>query len=176
MIHLSRIGWLAALATVAVAAESQAGFVINAGPVTVRIGPNVGVEVRPVMNLEVRPGQRMPARTLQPQANPNPVQTPPGVEIAPPAPPVPLPGAKAQKETVPSIQEFAASFRATAGTHDVVVMHPFTGQPVQVSFKLPAGTPNVHIKGAIRRCIEFDYDDTDVEIWFYKDGRVQVKY
>jgi hypothetical protein len=45
-----------------------------------------------------------------------------------------------------------------------------------VCFTLPPGCPKVCVKGALRRCIEFDYGKREVEVWFYRDGRVKVNY
>lgn len=139
-----------------------AEIIIRAGPVTVRVGQGVGVEVRP---------RAMPARAAE--AGPD-VQPPEGVplEIVPPAQPVPLPGSKAVRP--PTIQEFTAGFKPTPGTHEAVILHPYSNCPVKVSFCLPDGCPKVRVKGSLRRAIEFNYIGKDVQIWFYRDGRVKV--
>ena len=58
----------------------------------------------------------------------------------------------------------------------VRVTHPYTNSPVKVSFALPSGSPQVKVGGALRRCVEFRYGKHHTEIWFYRDGRVNVKY
>jgi hypothetical protein len=114
-----------------------------------------------------------------------PLLPPDGVplEIAPPAPPVPLPGADTTRrvsEKAPSTQgtqsiyDFAASFKPSAGTHEVVVLHPYANTPVRVNFTLPEGTPTVKIKGGLRRAIEFNYGSRVVEVWFYRNGQVVI--
>jgi hypothetical protein len=104
------------------------------------------------------------------------IEGPPGVplEIAPPAPAVPLPGREASSRP-PTIQEFAAGFHPSAGNHEVVVLHPYTNSPVKVSFALPPGSPQVKVGGILRRCVEFKYGKHHTEIWFYRNGQVKVK-
>src|SRR5437879_1740217 len=140
---------LALITLLAVGGSVRADLIIRAGPVTVRVGHGVSVEVRPHMV--------PPCLPLMPPAAPAsiPVQPPDGVplEIAPPAPPVPLPGADTtrtvseKRQTTQSIYDFATSFKPSAGTHEVVVMHPYSNTPVKVNFTLPDGTPTVKIKG-----------------------------
>jgi len=158
---------LAIVATFA-AAESRADVIIRGGPVVVRVGgPPVVVPVQRVI--------------IQTQAPPPPVevQPPPGVplEIAPPAQPVPLPGA-----TVPlvparplTVKEFACSFQPTCGTHHVVLLHPFTHCPVNVCFTLPAGCAKVKLKKCVRERVVFDFGRKEVEIVFLRKGGVRVR-
>lgn len=174
---------LALVALMVVAGFASADFAIQNRWVTVRIGPGVGVEVRPngvtpLVNVEV--GGRAPV-PMMPREENLPVQPPPGVplEVSPPAKAVPLPGAREAGNPggrVPTIQEFAASFKAAPGNYEVVVMHPYTNCPVKVCFNLPQGCPKVCVKGVLRRCVEFDYGKCEVQVWFYRDGRVKVDY
>ncbi len=164
---------LALIAVVSLTGGLRADIIIRAGPVTVRVGQGVSVEVRPHMVPPMPPAAPVGV----------PVQPPDGVplEIAPPAPPVPLPGADTTRKvsekprTTPTIFEFAASFKPCAGTHEAVVVHPYTNTPVRVSFTLPEGSPTVKIKGGLRRAVEFNYGNRGVEVWFYRDGRVVVR-
>lgn len=74
-----------------------------------------------------------------------------------------------------TLQQFAAVFRPVPGLHRVVIIHPKTGRPVPVCFRLPHGCPEVNVG---RRYIEFEYDDIDVEvkIRFRHRGTVDVDY
>jgi hypothetical protein len=155
----------------------------------VRVGTGYGgTEVRAPF---VRVGTPGPIVTpamprAEPAPTPLPVQPPEGVplEIAPPAPPVPLPGAGTPPETrtvssapkgTQTIYDYVASFKPAAGSHEIVVLHPYTNNPVKVSFILPEGSPSVRVKGVVRKAIDFNYGNRDVAIWFYRDGRVLVK-
>jgi hypothetical protein len=157
----------------------------------VRVGTGYGgTEVRAPF---VRIGTPGPSVTpVMPRAEPAPralpVQPPDGVplEIAPPAPPVPLPGGGTPPETrtvtsppkgkgTQTIYDYVASFKPAAGSQEIVVLHPYTNYPVKVSFTLPEGTPVIRVKGVVRKAIDFNYGTRDVAIWFYRDGRVLVK-
>jgi hypothetical protein len=75
-----------------------------------------------------------------------------------------------------TLREFAHCFVPTPGTHHVWIIHPFTGCPVEVCFKLPRGHchPKVDLN---RRSIEFEYrDGCEVEICFHRNGKVHVDY
>lgn len=74
---------------------------------------------------------------------------------------------------VPTLAEFGATFRPHPGAYEVVLLHPYTFQPVAVRFQLPPGRPEVNVR---RSEIEFEYDDSEVELRFRKDGSVQVHY
>jgi hypothetical protein len=76
-------------------------------------------------------------------------------------------------ERPPTIKEFAETFRPREGTHQAVVIHPTTGQPVKVEFTLPAGTPEVRVNS---REVEFDYGKSEVEVRFLLNGGVKVDY
>lgn len=94
----------------------------------------------------------------------------------PPAAPYVLPAA-APYAPPPALtlQQFAAVFRPVAGLHKVVIIHPRTGVPLPVCFRLPPGCPEVNVG---RRYIEFEYDDigVEVEIRFRHRGTVDVDY
>ncbi len=161
---------LGVVALLGVCSTAWADIIIQTGPVTVRVGNGVSVDVHP------RPRMLVPTMPTAP-TGPS-VEPPPGVplEIAPPAPPVPLPG-NGTPRTVGqpmTIYEFAGCFKPTPGTHEMVLLHPYSGCPVKVSFCLPEGCPTVKVKGGLRRCIEFSYGKRDIEVWFYRDGRVKV--
>jgi hypothetical protein len=97
------------------------------------------------------------------------VYAPPPV-IVQPAPVVVQP---APVVAVPTITEFAATFKPTPGCHRVTVQHPVTCKPVEVCFTLPAGCgcPKVH---AHRQSLCFDYGRTEVTARFLHGGRVEV--
>jgi hypothetical protein len=177
MYHILNTRLLALVALLAIGGGLRADIIIRAGPVTVRVGHGVSVDVSP----RVCP----PGVPSMPPAVPVgvPLLPPDGVplEIAPPAPPVPLPGddttrkVSEKRQSTQTIYDFATSFKPSAGTHEAVVVHPYTNTPVKVSFTLPEGTPTVKIKGGLRRAVEFNYGNRGVEVWFYRDGRVLVK-
>ena len=73
----------------------------------------------------------------------------------------------------PSHTDFASTFQPLPGQYQVQMLHPFTGQPVTVSFQLPPS------RGAYRtrvtaRYVEFDAPDHTVDIRFARDGKVFV--
>jgi hypothetical protein len=137
-------------------------------------GPAGGVRVQaPFVDVQV-PGSP-PAPVAVPAPPPGPVLPAPAAPQVPPPPPPPVPAPA--PPVAPALvrplthQEFARSFQPTPGTHNVVLLHPRTGAPVNVSFTLPAGTPRVRVRP---RELEFDYGRTQVEIRFLFDGRVRV--
>jgi hypothetical protein len=90
---------------------------------------------------------------------------------APPLPPAPPPPAVVKALT---LDQFAAAFKPIPGTHRVCLIHPRTGQPVDVEFTLPPGVPRkvrVH-----RRDLEFDYGRQEVHVRFQPRGGVKVVY
>src|SRR5262249_49236923 len=105
---------------------------------------------------------------------PAPIPFQPGPQLSPAPIPIPAPTPGAAPGQVLTMQEFAASFQAVPGTHQVNVIHPVTGNPVLVRFTLPAGSPRRVQAG--RRDVEFDYGRSAVEIRFEKDGTVKVDY
>jgi hypothetical protein len=111
------------------------------------------------------PAMRLPAADVPP------------VPVAPPPQPTPPPGkerAAVVPASAPTIAEFAASFVAQAGAHEVVLLHPATGRPVNVRFLLPEGTlRKVHVH---RYRLTFDYGRRDVALVFLRSGGVRVRY
>ena len=140
--------------------EARADVFVRAPFVTVHVGPPgvyVGVFGRPVAVVANSPAP-MRKKTTKRQ-----------IETLPAPRPVPE-----VEEPVPTLAEFVESFRPSRGEHDVMVVHPVTKKPVNVSFKLPAGKPKqVRIQG---RELGFDYGNREVAIRFLRDGRVRVLY
>ena len=68
-------------------------------------------------------------------------------------------------------QEFAKIFQPLPGNYQVVLIHPGSRQPVQVSFTLPPGNPRVRVH---HRDLVFDYGRHEVEIRFALHGKVRV--
>jgi hypothetical protein len=112
-----------------------------------------------------------------------PAQPPPDVPPASTVPvrdplpllPNPVPGSRKPEAilTASTLQAFASSFQAGPGTYEAVLVHPFTNQPVKVSFTLPEGAPRkVHVT---RHSIEWDYGPRFVQVNFFRNGDVQVK-
>jgi hypothetical protein len=83
--------------------------------------------------------------------------------------PVPLPQPQAHAM---SHREFADTFKPAPGSYEVVLTHPVTNKPVNVTFTLPAGTPS-KVRVLPRR-IAFDYGRQTVLILFQGDGTVRV--
>jgi hypothetical protein len=179
-----RLGLTSLAALVALTASARAQVTVQVPFVTVQTGPG-GVYVRaPFVTLQV-------PRSVVVSPAPAPVASAP-VEVLPPPQrigdpiPVPLPKPGQTDFSVPvpvrdvpaatrplTHREFAATFKPAPGTYDVVLLHPVTNRPVQVSFTLPPGQPR-----AVRtwpRQLNFDYGSRrDVGIRFLADGRVQV--
>ena len=132
------------------------------------------VSVRaPLTQVDVGPGQvRVQVPFVGVIVSGMPQPPPPPIFIAPP------PGGGAQPvpagAPVPSAAEFAASFKPLPGTYEVVLLHPFTQQPVKVAFTLPrsAGYYRVRVRP---RFIEFDAPDHVVEIRFFRNGQVGIE-
>ena len=173
-------GVLALAGLACLTTESRADFIFRGRLVSLRIGGG-------------RPAQPPAALTQQPppvQGALVPVEPPVGVplEIAPPAPLVPLPEAPLPRVVSPSyappvgisrpvtLQELACTFRPECGNYEVDIVHPYTGCPVKVCFHLPPGCARVELGGCLRKKIEFDYGKDEIEIWFYRNGRVSVDY
>jgi len=172
MRHTTKCG-LSALAALALfTSSSLADFAIAGRFFSVRVGRG-GVDVT-APGVHVVVGR--PACNPMPM-KPAPVVLPPDgvpLEIAPPAERVPLPGERPSRP--PTIREFIAGYKPTPGKQQIEVVHPFTNAPVKVSFTLPEGNPQrVRLGGGLRRSIEFKYGGKDVEIWFYRNGRVVVR-
>jgi hypothetical protein len=70
------------------------------------------------------------------------------------------------------LDAFASTFQATPGSYEALIVHPFTGQAVKVSFTLPEGAPRrviVH-----RHTIEWDYGKHFVRLNFMRSGEVRI--
>jgi hypothetical protein len=174
---------LALLLTVVLAPVGRADFEIRAPYVYLRVGQPTVIRV-PYVNL-VLPGPvtcrkaptvgvAVPVKASEP-GNPPPVPVdaaplrlvPPVQTAAAPPPAAPAP--------VLSVQEFASSFKALpeGGNYEVMLKHPFTGEPVPVRFTLPKGTPKKVTAGKLR--LEFRYGlFKTVVVRFYRDGKVKV--
>jgi hypothetical protein len=156
--------WIGVLALVAAAwaPPARAEFLVRLPCVTVAVGrPGVVVQVGRPVPVEV--GQPLPAPVPVPVREP--FTPPPPQGVVPVPPPAP--------QRALTLEEFAAAFKPIPGTHEVVLLHPGSGQPVPVSFTLPEGCPKVHVH---RRQIVFDYGKHEVEVHFRIGGRVQVRY
>ena len=92
--------------------------------------------------------------------------------LAPPpaaTPPVPPPAVV----RVPTLEEFAATFRPAPGSYEVTILHSRSGCPVTVCFTLPPGCPKVCVH---RHQIDFEYPCEDVRIRCQIGGKVKVSY
>ena len=125
------------------------------------------------------PVQLAPGVRLQPQIAPlPPVYRPPVVVVPVPVyrPPVAVPVVPFQP--VPqavTLTDFSRFFTPTPGKHDVWIVHPVTGQPVQVCFVLPAGKLTEF--KVEKREIRFEFrGGQEVEIDFRSNGTVRVDY
>ncbi len=153
------------------AACAQAQVFVRAPFVRVFAGDG-GVAVRaPFVNLYV-PSARpvyydpyygppvMGAPAFFPPA-PTPIMPPIQDDNAPPAP--------IQASPTTTLEAFAKSFQPKSGSYEVTLLNPTTGQPANVRFTLPEGTPRRVIVG--RRYIEFVYHARQfVRIEFDRDG------
>jgi hypothetical protein len=124
----------------------------------------VPVQPAPQSNVPPPPvNDPLPQAPATPQTLPTPVPQ----QISAPVPQQ-VPG-----YTVPTLATFASTFPPTPGLHEVVLLHPFTNQPVKVNFALPPGPPRkVHVN---RRSVEFDYGKHYVRLVFFRSGDVQVQ-
>lgn len=95
----------------------------------------------------------------------------------PSLPPLPPPGAipiPAPASKIPTHREFAKIFRPMPGVHEVTIIHPITGKPVDLSFRLPEGNPKrVHV---LPRTIVFEYSNKEVSLIFRLFGQADVRY
>lgn len=173
-----RIGaCLAALAAVcAAAAECRAEVVVQTpvgafvfGRPAPRCAPGVDVQVGPFAGVHVRPAPYVPTGgvpVLPPPAPLPPQPVPDGLPVLPPPQPLVVTPA------VPTMEQFAATFKPCPGTYEAFIIHPKSGEPVKVTFSLPEGTPcKVKVK---RREIDFDYGKHSVSIRFRINGSVSV--
>ncbi len=102
----------------------------------------------------------------------------PRLPVLPPVPVVrgaipDLPPVPARPARTPTLQQFAREFNPTAGVHDVTILHPVSGKPIDVTFKLPPGQPKVWL---YNRSIVFQYPRDEVQILFRILGRADVRY
>ncbi len=175
---------------------SRADVVLQIGGFGLRIGCNTPNCIQIAIPTRTRKVMTTPVPAPAPGL---PVAPPPGLplEIAPPASGVPqvvpqaLPGPALTPSVSPapsativtpaplarplSVREFASVFKPVCGSHQVMLVHPFTGCPVQVCFNLPNGCPKVKVH--FRRELEFNYGrQGNVEIHFDRSGRTWVEY
>jgi len=73
---------------------------------------------------------------------------------------------------VPTLDQFAATFKPAPGKYEVMIIHPVTGDPVKVAFTLPEGNLKaVHVRP---REIDFEFARSEVSIRFIRTGAVRV--
>jgi hypothetical protein len=148
------IGLTALLGLFAIAAASRADVYIHVPFVTVRVGD--GVYVRPPLVGPIIVGQ-------PPIEGSQALPPPRVIGEVPPTPAV---------VRVPTLDQFAASFKPAPGKYEVTVVHPVTGDPVKFAFTLPEGNLKaVHVRP---REIDFEYARTEISIRFIRNGSVRV--
>jgi hypothetical protein len=132
-------------------------YVPPTGPVVYPYGPPI-ILAPPPGNGPFLPPQPQPIQPIQP--------VPPAKDDN--APPLPV-----QPIQAPTLEGFAKSFQAKAGSYDVTMINPVTGQPTVVRFTLPEGSPKRVI---VRRYeIEFFYGLRHfVRIEFDRDGATVI--
>ncbi len=164
---MRRTAILALGALLALTSTVPAQVFIRVPFVTVQAGPGGAYVRTPFVTVDAG-GRMLPPSTVIVQPAPLPAPSP--IVIAPKQLETVPPPALVK---VPTLAEFATSFVARAGTHEVTVIHPVTGRPVTVSFTLPDGTPKkIDVK---RREIDFDYGRSSVTIRFMAGGKVSVR-
>lgn len=121
-------------------------------------GPRV-IYMPPPIVVQPQPGQPVQPQPFVPPA-PQPIKP----EFKDDAPPAPVQPAEA-----PTLQAFAKSFQAKAGSYELSLQNPVTKQPTTVRFMLPDGTPKrVDVR---QNSIEFFYRLGHwVRIEFDRDG------
>jgi hypothetical protein len=144
---------LALAACAAWASSGRADWLVRAPFVTVRGGPGVSVQA-PFVDIQV--GGSVPVAPL-------------------PAPmvPVPPPPPRPAAVHVPTLEEFAATFRPAPGTYEVTILHSRTCCPVTICFTLPPGCPQVCVH---KHQLDFQYPCEDVRIRCQIFGKVKVSY
>ncbi len=154
------------------ASTAEAQVFVRAPFVRVQVGGGVYVRA-PFVNLWIPPAPVYvgPPVTYGPPMSylppmPRVVESPPPQNPEPEAPqPTPQPAPKAgnddsppqplQAAKAPTLEQFAGSFQAKAGSYAVSIVNPVTNQSTEVRFTLPEGAPRrVHLR---RNEIEFDY-------------------
>jgi len=182
-----------ALSMLGVVSTSNAQVLIRAPFVRVAVGDGVAVRA-PFVNLFIPPSNGpyygpyyqqpvfgpyyyppvivgSPAAPLQPGQ-----PAAPGVQLPLPQPLPPIkddnaPPQPIQQAQAPTLDAFAKSFQAKAGSYEVTVLNPITKQPTNVRFALPEGTPRRVITN--RDSIEFVYGLRQfVRIEFDRDGAI----
>lgn len=163
-----------------VTAVSEAQVYVRAPFVRVAVGDGVAVRA-PFVNLWIPGDGPYYYRPYGPRVIY--VQQPPPVVVQQPMPPAqqfppapqPLPQADdqppqpAQPAQTPTLEAFAKSFQAKAGSYEVTVLNPVSKQPATVRFTLPEGTPRRVV--TTRDSIEFIYSLRQwVRIEFDRDG------
>jgi hypothetical protein len=146
---------LTALAvSLGIATASRADVFIHVPFVTVNVGDR-GVFVKPPLVGPIIVGQPIEVQPVLP--------APRIIGETPPTPTV---------VRVPTLDQFAASFKPAPGRYEATVIHPVTGDPVKFSFTLPEGNLKaVHVRP---REIDFEYARTEVSIRFIRNGSVRV--
>jgi hypothetical protein len=136
----------------------------------VQVAP--GVRLQPQI-AQLPPVYRPPV-VVVPVVVPVPVVRP--VPIVPLVPPIITPVVPIQP--VPqavTLTDFSRFFAPTPGKHDVLFVHPVTGQAVKVCFVLPAGKLTEF--KVEKRSIRFEFrGGAEVEIDFRSNGTVKVDY
>jgi hypothetical protein len=185
---LMAVGCWAAAAT-----ETPAQVLVRVPFVRVQVGP--GVDVRaPFFSFSSPPSGPILApgpAYVYPQGYvipppsvyipPTPPATVPPVDVVPPAPaqvpsptvppPPPPPPAPATGAQAMTLDQFSKQFQPKAGTYDLDLLNPVTGQPTRVKFTLPEGTPKRVI--VRNREIEFFYGIKHfVRIEFDREGAI----
>lgn len=123
-------------------------------------------------------------RTFPPVVVAPPLRPLPPFRPAPPIvvgfpPPVVVPPPVVAPPAVPALtlDQFSRVFVPTAGRHHYLIVHPRTGQPVEVCFTLPhCGRLERLEVGRSRIEIELDRPDFEVTIEFRHNGTVRIDY
>jgi hypothetical protein len=173
-----------ALCLLGLTSASDAQVFIRAPFVRIAVGDGVAVRA-PFVNLFVPPS----GPVYGPYYYPQPIYGPfyqqptivgsPTAPVQPSVPYVPMPPATndnappqpIQTAQAPTLDAFAKTFQAKAGSYEVTVLNPISKQPTNVRFALPEGTPRRVI--TTRDSIEFVYGLRQwVRIEFDKDGAI----
>jgi hypothetical protein len=143
--------------------QTGPGVFVQAPFVNIAVPPLAPVYVVPPPSIYVPPPPPIVAPRVEILPQPQPVVAPPPAPlqdpppglgpVAPtPPPPPPVPAAPVQAMT---LDQFASTFKARAGSFDVDLINPITKQATKVHFTLPAGTPKRVIVN--RDEVEFRY-------------------
>lgn len=71
-----------------------------------------------------------------------------------------------------SLVDFARTFQATAGSHEVTLINPVTKEPTAVRFTLPEGTPrrvrvgqnDIEFNYGVRRFVRVEFDNDGAQV------------